>query len=68
LQQKCIVQQEAANYVEQKCIVQQEVANYVHADPRSREAKEVEALLRRLHLRYKAAALEARIRVLHSAI
>jgi hypothetical protein len=26
-----------------KCIVPQAAANYVHADPRSREAKEVEA-------------------------
>jgi hypothetical protein len=40
--------------------VQQEAANYVHVDPRSREAKEVEAVS-------KGAALEARIRVLHSA-
>jgi hypothetical protein len=29
--------------LQQKCIVQQEVANYVHADLRSWEAKEVEA-------------------------
>jgi hypothetical protein len=72
LQQKCVVQQEAANYVhaevshtarsgevrcsrsascskkqrpplQQKCVVPQIAANYVHADPRSQEAKEVEA-------------------------
>jgi hypothetical protein len=29
--------------LQQKCVVQQEAAKYVHADPRSREAKEVEA-------------------------
>jgi hypothetical protein len=29
--------------LQQKCVVQQEAANYVHADLRSREAKEVEA-------------------------
>jgi hypothetical protein len=29
--------------LQQKCIVQQEAANYVHTDLRSREAKEVEA-------------------------
>jgi hypothetical protein len=46
--------------LQQKYIVPQELANYVHADPRSREAKEVEATS-------KAAALEARIRILHSA-
>jgi hypothetical protein len=37
--------------LQQKCVVQQETANYVHVDPRSREAKEVEAAS-------KAAALE----------
>jgi hypothetical protein len=52
--------------LQQKCVVQQEAANYVHADLRSREAKEVKPPLRRLHLRYKVAALEARVRVLHS--
>jgi hypothetical protein len=26
-----------------QCVVQQEAVNYIHADPRSREAKEVEA-------------------------
>jgi hypothetical protein len=41
--------------------VQQEAANYIHVDLRSREAKEVEAAS-------KAAALEARVRVLHSAM
>jgi hypothetical protein len=29
--------------LQQKCVVQQEAANYVHADLRSQEAKEVEA-------------------------
>jgi hypothetical protein len=29
--------------LQQKCVVQQEAANYIHADLRSREAKEVEA-------------------------
>jgi hypothetical protein len=29
--------------LQQKCVVQQEAANYVHVDLRSREAKEVEA-------------------------
>jgi hypothetical protein len=29
--------------VPQQCVVHQEAANYIHADPRSREAKEVEA-------------------------
>jgi hypothetical protein len=44
-----------------------EAVNYIHADPRLREAKEVEPLLRQLHLRCKAATLKARVRVLHSA-
>jgi hypothetical protein len=39
--------------------MQQEVANYIPANPRSREAKEVEAAS-------KAAALETRVRVLYS--
>jgi hypothetical protein len=29
--------------LQQKCVVQQEAANYVHVDLRSREAKEEEA-------------------------
>jgi hypothetical protein len=29
--------------LQQKCVMEQEAANYVHADPRLREAKEVEA-------------------------
>jgi hypothetical protein len=29
--------------LQQKCVVQQEAANYIHVDLRSREAKEVEA-------------------------
>jgi hypothetical protein len=29
--------------MQQKCVMQQEAANYVHADLRSQEAKEVEA-------------------------
>jgi hypothetical protein len=56
--------------LQQKCVVPQEAANYIHADPRSREAKEVEAASKAAapeNLRCKATALEARVRILHSA-
>jgi hypothetical protein len=68
LQQKCVVQQEAANYIaaEVRRAVKKRRTTFMRTEGHGRQRK-WRPPLRRLHLRCKVAALEARVRVLYSA-